>query len=172
MPQGIRQAGAGGATARVAGEVRAGAARVRASRRPRRRTVPVAMVLLALAGGGCAEVGGGWLGGAGGGDAGAAQAGMAVPADPVVAFAAQARPGTEGTVTDPATGQAMRVRLVRAYAAASGRECRELALMGFAAAGGGERRRLVCRGEGGAWAEARPLLRSGLVAMPGGSAFP
>ncbi|MBW8270085.1 DVU3141 family protein [Caldovatus aquaticus] len=140
------------------------------------------MALLALAGGGCAD-----LRGAGGAAAGAAPADRASPADPLIAFAAQARPGAEATVTDPATGAALRVRLVRAYAAASGRECRELAVLGFAATGG-ERRRLVCRGEGGRWAEARArggarrppppggppraLLRSGLAAAPGGPAVP
>ncbi|MBB5689399.1 hypothetical protein GXW77_15700 [Roseomonas alkaliterrae] len=56
----------------------------------------------------------------------------------------------------PATGQTARVRLVRAYAAASGRECREV-LVGT---GGGGTSRLLCRaGEG--WREARPLITAG-----------
>ncbi len=75
--------------------------------------------------------------------------------DPVVAFAAAAGPGAEDTVVLPATGQTARLRLVRAYAAASGRECREV-LVGT---GGGGSSRLLCRaGEG--WREARPLIGS------------
>lgn len=69
--------------------------------------------------------------------------------DPVAAFAASAVPGTAG-------GQGARMRLLRAYHAASGRECREV-LVGT---GFEERSSLVCRGEGGAWVQARPLLQS------------
>lgn len=78
-----------------------------------------------------------------------------VPADPVAAFAATAAPGDRGTVI--ADGLATPVRLGRSYAAASGRECREVLL------GGGieERVRLVCRDPGG-WAPTRPLLRGAL----------
>lgn len=76
--------------------------------------------------------------------------------DPVVAFAAAASPGAEDTVVLAETGQSARVRLVRAYAAASGRECREVLVR----AGGGSRSRLLCRaGEG--WREARPLIGGG-----------
>lgn len=75
--------------------------------------------------------------------------------DPVVAFAAAASPGAEDTVLLPGTGQAARVRLVRAYAAASGRECREV-LVGT---GGGSASRLLCRA-GDGWREARPLIGS------------
>lgn len=65
-------------------------------------------------------------------------------------------PGADDTVVLPATGQTARVRLVRAYAAASGRECREV-LVGT---GGGGTSRLLCRaGEG--WREARPLITAG-----------
>jgi len=49
------------------------------------------------------------------------------------------------------------MRLLRAYHAASGRECREV-LVG---AGFEERSSLVCRAEDGAWAPARPLLQGG-----------
>lgn len=56
-----------------------------------------------------------------------------------------------------ANGQSARVRLVRAYNAASGRECREV-LVG---AGVAERSRLVCAADAGVWAEARPLLGGG-----------
>jgi hypothetical protein len=76
-------------------------------------------------------------------------------ADPVVAFTAAASPGAEDTVLLPGTGQTARVRLVRAYAAASGRECREV----MVGTGGGGSSRLLCRaGEG--WREARPLIGS------------
>lgn len=65
-------------------------------------------------------------------------------------------PGAEDTIVLPGTGQTARVRLVRAYAAASGRECREV-LVGT---GGGGTSRLLCRaGEG--WREARPLITAG-----------
>jgi hypothetical protein len=98
------------------------------------------------------------------GTAGAAQAtpaavmvaAPAAPSDPLAAFAASAAPGTEGVV------QGERVRLARAYAAASGRECREL-LVG---SGAGERSALVCRDEISGWALTRPLLRGGGVMRP------
>ena len=77
-------------------------------------------------------------------------------ADPVVAFAAAASPGTERVVAVPEAGGSARLRLLRSYAAASGRECREV-LIGTGLA---ERTRLVCRDEAG-WTAARPLLRGG-----------
>lgn len=143
------------------------------------RAAPVAAMLAAVLAlvGGCAEFSGNLLGGNlfgnGAADTASPQP-AAEPTDPLAAFAAQARPGAEATVADPATGRAVRVRLVRAYAAASGRECREVALLGtgVSVAGGGGPRRLICRGEGGVWTEARPLLRSGIAAAPGGTAFP
>lgn len=84
----------------------------------------------------------------------------AAPMDAVVAFAATARPGAEATVTLD-TGRSARVRLLRAYNAASGRECREVLI------GGGieERSRLVCQA-GDQWADARPLLRGGGMQRP------
>ncbi len=82
------------------------------------------------------------------------------PMDPLVAFAATAQPGAEATLALPGNGPA-RVRVLRAYNAASGRECREV-LIG---AGLGERTRLVC-GADGQWAEARPLLRGGGLQRP------
>lgn len=78
------------------------------------------------------------------------------PADPVTAFAASASPGAETVAVLPETGGSARLRLLRSYAAASGRECREV-LIG---AGLAERTRLVCRDDGG-WTPARPLLRGG-----------
>ena len=81
----------------------------------------------------------------------------ASPSDPVAAFAAAAAPGSETTAVLPETGGSARLRLLRAYNAASGRECREV-LIG---AGVSERTRIVCRREDGAWAAARPLLSGG-----------
>lgn len=75
--------------------------------------------------------------------------------DPVVAFAAASGPGAVETVTLPSTGQVVQLRLVRAYAAASGRECREVQV----GAGSGSSTRLVCAA-GNGWREARPLLRN------------
>jgi hypothetical protein len=45
--------------------------------------------------------------------------------------------------------------MVRSYAAASGRECREV-LVG---SGMAQREQLVCRTEAGSWESSRPLLR-------------
>jgi hypothetical protein len=59
-----------------------------------------------------------------------------------------------GMMTDPATGQVVRVQ--RSYFAASGRECREL----MTGAGVGERSSLVCQ-DGEGWTPSRPLLRGG-----------
>ncbi|MBL6076589.1 hypothetical protein JMJ56_01145 [Belnapia sp. T18] len=85
---------------------------------------------------------------------------LAEPMDPLVAFAATAQPGAETTLA-LASGGPTRVRVLRAYNAASGRECREV-LVG---SGLGERARLVCGAEG-QWAEARPLLRGGGLQRP------
>ncbi len=75
----------------------------------------------------------------------------AVTNDPIALFAASSSPGAEGTVVLADTGQAVRVRLMRAYAAASGRECREVAV------GPSQAVRLICNADG-AWIPARPLL--------------
>lgn len=80
--------------------------------------------------------------------------------DPLVIWAGQARPGAAERVA-LANGQTAQVRLVRAYNAASGRECREL----LVASGMIERSRLVCAVPGG-WIEAAPLLRGGGAARP------
>lgn len=93
--------------------------------------------------------------------ASAAPAATAAPTDPVVAFAAAAQPGMESVVTMPGSGGTARVRLLRAYHAASGRDCREV-LVGT---GLDERSRLVCQSDG-QWAEARPLLRGGGLRRP------
>jgi hypothetical protein len=88
-------------------------------------------------------------------------AAAAGPMDPLVAFAASAQPGIETVVAMPNSGRNARVRLLRAYNAASGRECREV-LVG---AGVDERSRVVCQMDG-QWAEARPLLRGGGMQRP------
>ena len=90
----------------------------------------------------------------------AAPVAVAEPMDPLVAFAANAQPGAETTLALPSSGPT-RVRVLRAYNAASGRECREV-LVG---SGLGERARLVCGAEG-QWAEARPLLRGSGLQRP------
>lgn len=77
--------------------------------------------------------------------------------DPVVAFATNASPGAEDSVVLPSTGQTARLRMVRSYAAASGRECREVQVN----TGGAAQMRLLCRA-GTGWREARPLLRDGV----------
>lgn len=86
-----------------------------------------------------------------------ASAGIPPNADPVAAFAAAAVPGSETMAVLPETGGSARLRLLRSYSAASGRECREV-LVGTGLA---ERSRLVCRNEGGGWSSARPLLSGG-----------
>ncbi|WP_439598705.1 hypothetical protein [Falsiroseomonas sp.] len=90
----------------------------------------------------------------------AAPAGVPASTDPVVIFAGQAQPGSSQRIVLP-DGQTAQVRVVRAYNAASGRECREV-LVG---SGMVERSRLVCAVPGG-WVEARPLLRGGGTARP------
>jgi hypothetical protein len=109
-----------------------------------RQGMPAVLLLLA----GCAA------GGTGG--PGEAASPPPLPADPLAAFAAQAVPGTASRIV-LADGRPATVRVGRAYIAASGRECREV-LVGTGTA---ERAQLVCQGEGGAWAQARPLLRGG-----------
>ena len=97
-----------------------------------------------------------WAKLSGGGPAAVASA-LAPPADPLLAFAGSAAPGASGTV---ATTDGLRlVRLVRSYHAASGRECREVAL---ARPAGVEERRLACAIPDG-WEWAAPLLASDAV---------
>ncbi|MCA3395671.1 MAG: hypothetical protein INF85_08480 [Roseomonas sp.] len=73
--------------------------------------------------------------------------------DPVAGFAADPPPNGEGQVQLADTGEVARLRLVRHYAAASGRECREVRVTRRS----GEQMRLFCRA-GTGWIEARPLL--------------
>lgn len=75
--------------------------------------------------------------------------------DPIAIFVGSGTPGSSGTVVLPETGQAVQVRVVRAYHAASGRECREATI-------GTQGARVYCRlGDG--WIAARPLLTSSPV---------
>jgi hypothetical protein len=83
------------------------------------------------------------------------------PTDPVVAFAAQAQPGSESRIL-LADGQSTTARLARSYSAASGRECREIML----GTGAGQHSRLVCQAENGGWVATRPLLRGGATGRP------
>jgi len=71
--------------------------------------------------------------------------------DPIAIFAASSSPGSSGTVVLPDTGQSVQVRLLRAYYAASGRECREVAV------GSSQSVQLICQ-TGQAWVSARPLI--------------
>ncbi len=87
------------------------------------------------------------------------------PADPVAAFVAQAQPGQAAMVPQPGSGQMTPVRLVRAYNAASGRECREVQF-GPAATVGGAPGATYCQDPAQGWVAARALLRGGAVYRP------
>jgi hypothetical protein len=131
-------------------EVRRVSARVR-----RGRTAPSSLIV-ALAVAGCTTVPP-IENGAGPAAATAVALGArAVPDDPLLAFVAGAGPGSESIVNGE------RVRVARAYAAASGRECREI-LVG---AGVGERSALVCQDPLAGWMHARPLLRGSGLGRP------
>ena len=132
------------------------------SRRPH-ATLPLLGIALlgALSLGGCARGGTGLSWQAGRGTTPAAPAVAQTPSDPLLAFASRAQPGAQDNIV-LGDGQPATVRLARVYAAASGRECREVVV----GAGMAERSRLVCVDPSGNWAEARPLLRGGGVARP------
>ncbi|WP_158292416.1 DVU3141 family protein [Paracraurococcus ruber] len=83
---------------------------------------------------------------------GAPAAATPAPRDALGRFLAGAAPGQQGSVTLE-DGRTTRVRVVRAYAAASGRQCREVLL----GEGVGGRASLLCEAEGN-WVAARPLL--------------
>jgi len=117
------------------------------------RATVVLIGVLALAG--CARLGPQGMTGRA-----APAAGPPASVDPLVVWAGRAQPGATDRLT-LANGQMAQVRMVRAYNAASGRECREL-LVG---SGMVERSRLVCAVPGG-WVEARPLLRGGGAPRP------
>jgi hypothetical protein len=77
---------------------------------------------------------------------------MRGPMDPLSQFASANGPGGEGSVV--VDGVAERARVLRAYNAASGQECREVLL----GSGGAERAQLVC-GDAAGFQVAQPLLR-------------
>lgn len=83
-----------------------------------------------------------------------------VQQDPLGQFVASTPPGQAGMVV-LADGRSTEARVVRAYAAASGRECREV-ILGAGTAG---RASLLCQSEG-QWVAARPLLPGSGTAPP------
>jgi hypothetical protein len=69
------------------------------------------------------------------------------------------------TFREPATGELLNVRVVRAYAAASGRQCREYLVT---SQGGGEPKSRVACVKGDRWVDARPLRPdAGVPGAPG-----
>jgi len=85
--------------------------------------------------------------------------------DPLAAFAARARMGQTETVSAAEGGRPVTARLVRAYNAASGRECRELQF-GSSAVPGGAPGATYCNDPAQGWVAARALLRGGAVYRP------
>lgn len=83
-----------------------------------------------------------------------------VQQDPLGRFVGTAPPGQAGTVV-LADGRTTQARVVRAYAAASGRECREVIL----GAGNGGQASLLCQ-SAGEWVTTRPLLLGSGTARP------
>ena len=86
-------------------------------------------------------------------------------ADPLAAFAARAQPGQAETVVTADGGRTVSARMVRAYNAASGRECRELQL-GASSVPGGAPGATYCKDPSQGWVAARALLRGGAVYRP------
>lgn len=73
--------------------------------------------------------------------------------DPVAAFAAEPPGNGQAQVFLADRNETVTLRFVRQYAAASGRECREVRVTQR----GGDSQRLYCRA-GAGWIEARPLI--------------
>jgi hypothetical protein len=90
----------------------------------------------------------------------AAPAPVAAKQDPLGQFVGAMPAGRAGTVV-LADGRTTEARVVRAYAAASGRECREV-ILGSGTAG---RASLLCQSDG-QWVAARPLLLGSGAARP------
>ncbi|WP_431268730.1 DVU3141 family protein [Dankookia sp. P2] len=80
--------------------------------------------------------------------------------DPLGQFVGSMPPGHAGTVV-LADGRTTQARVVRAYAAASGRDCREVIL----GAGTTGQASLLCQSEG-QWVATRPLLLGSGAARP------
>jgi hypothetical protein len=66
------------------------------------------------------------------------------------------------TFREPATGELLKVRVVRIYSAASGRPCREYLVINQR---GDQSSRVACA-NGDRWVEARPLRQDGRAAAP------
>jgi hypothetical protein len=73
--------------------------------------------------------------------------------DPLIRLVGSMPMAVDQGFSEPATGEVLRVRVLRAYVAASGRPCREFVVIG---AGGGEQRRVACE-DGAQWVAAHPL---------------
>jgi len=73
--------------------------------------------------------------------------------DPIAAFAAEPPGNGQAQVFLADRNETVTLRFVRQYAAASGRECREVRVTQR----GGDNQRLYCRA-GAGWIEARPLI--------------
>lgn len=73
--------------------------------------------------------------------------------DPIAAFAADPPTEAQAQVFLADRNETVTLRMVRQYAAASGRECREVRVTQR----GGDNLRLYCR-TGAGWIEARPLI--------------
>lgn len=84
-------------------------------------------------------------------------------ADPLAGFAARARQGQAESVQLPQG--VVSARMVRAYNAASGRECRELQF-GPSGIAGGAPGATYCNDPSQGWVAARALLRGGAVYRP------
>ena len=119
----------------------------------------VALLLVALPLSGCADYlpGGQWVSGLMASQVPAPSGSLApvvvAPMDPLSQFAMNAGPGERGSVL-LANGSTENARVLRAYNAASGRECREVLL----GAGSAERSQLVC-GNAAGFQVTSPLLR-------------
>lgn len=78
--------------------------------------------------------------------------------DPIAAFAAEPPGNGQAQVFLADRNETVTLRFVRQYAAASGRECREVRVTQR----GGDNQRLFCRA-GAGWIEARPLITASAV---------
>ena len=78
--------------------------------------------------------------------------------DPIAAFAAEPPGNGQALVFLADRNEIVTLRFVRQYAAASGRECREVRVTQR----GGDNQRLYCRA-GAGWIEARPLISASAV---------
>lgn len=76
-----------------------------------------------------------------------------VDGDPLIRLVGTLPVAVDYGFREPATGETLRVRVLQAYAAASGRPCRQFVVV---APGRAEQHRLACE-EGDRWVAARPL---------------